>query len=70
MDDYTLEIGCFYCYDNKRKKEKEPLYFFDAANNLRECDFCPKCGRRYGEVKVNEQLEPESEQFGSRIGTI
>lgn len=61
MDDYTLEIGCFYCYDNKRKKEKEPLYFFDAANNLRECDFCPKCGRQYGEVSINEQLESRIE---------
>ena len=61
MDDYTLEIGCSYCYDNKRKKEKSPLFFFDAANNYRECDFCPKCGRRYGEVPVNEQLESRVE---------
>jgi len=48
------EIGCFYCYDNKRKKEKAALYFFDAANNLRECEYCPKCGRKYGEVIVYE----------------
>ena len=55
------EFGCFYCWDTKRKKEKEYLYFFDAANNLRQCDYCPKCGRKYGEVQVNEQLdEPES----------
>lgn len=53
------EFGCFYCYDNKRKKEKSILYFFDAANNLRECAHCPMCGRKYGEVKLNEQLGSE-----------
>ncbi len=54
------EFGCFYCWDTKRKKEKGYLYFFDAANNLRQCDYCPKCGRKYGEEPVNEQLELES----------
>ena len=54
-----FEIGCFYCYDNKKKKEKEQLYFFDAANNLKVCDYCPKCGRKYGEETVNEQLDVE-----------
>lgn len=60
MNDYKFsdEIGCFYCYDSKRGKEKERLYFFDAANNLKVCDFCPVCGRKYGEVRLNEQLEP------------
>ena len=58
-----LEIGCFYCYDNKKKKEKEQLYFFDAANNLKICDFCPKCGRKYGEETVNEQLESELDAY-------
>lgn len=58
---YQGEIGCFYCYDNKKKKEKEELYFFDAANNLRACEYCPKCGRKYGEVPTNEQLELELE---------
>jgi hypothetical protein len=43
------EFGCFYCWDAKKKKEKPYLYFFDAANNLRECEYCPKCGRKYGE---------------------
>ena len=57
------EIGCFYCYDNKKKKEKEQLYFFDAANNLKICDYCPKCGRKYGEETVNEQLELESSAY-------
>lgn len=51
------EFGCPYCWDNKKKKEKEYLWFFDAANNLRECDYCPKCGRKYGEETVNEYLE-------------
>jgi len=55
---FTNEIGCFYCYDNKKRKEKEVLYFFDAANNLRECEYCPKCGRKYGEVQLHDkQLE-------------
>ena len=54
------EIGCFYCFDNKKHKEKEELYFFDAANNLKVCEYCPKCGRKYGEVPINEQLELES----------
>lgn len=57
---YMGEIGCFYCYDNKKHMEKEVLYFFDAANNLKVCEYCPKCGRKYGEVSVNEQLELDS----------
>ena len=58
-----FEIGCFYCYDNKKKKEKEQLYFFDAANNLKVCDYCPKCGRKYGEETVNEQLDVELDAY-------
>ena len=58
-----FEIGCFYCYDNKKKKEKEQLDFFDAANNLKICDFCPKCGRKYGEETVNEQLDVELDAY-------
>lgn len=42
------EIGCGFCWDRKRKKEKE-LFFLDAANNMRICTFCPSCGRKYGE---------------------
>lgn len=53
MDEY----GCPYCWDSKKHREKDVLYFFDAANNFRACDYCPKCGRKYGEVPVNEQLE-------------
>ncbi len=51
------KIGCFYCYDNKKQKEKSQLYFFDAANNFRQCNYCPNCGRKYGEVQINEQLD-------------
>ena len=51
------EIGCPYCWDSRKEKEKEYLWFFDAANNLRECEYCPKCGRKYGEVLTNEQLD-------------
>lgn len=58
MDEY----GCAYCWDAKKKKEKEQFYFFDAANNLRQCDYCPKCGRKYGEVPTDEQLDTATEQ--------
>ena len=51
------EFGCPYCWDARKKQEKPVLFFFDAANNYRECDYCPKCGRKYGEVPINEQLE-------------
>ena len=52
MDEY----GCPYCWDSRKKQEKE-LWFFDAANNLKLCDYCPKCGRKYGEEPLDEQLE-------------
>lgn len=55
------EFGCFYCWDRKRHQEKPILFFFDAANNLRECEYCPKCGRKYGEVPTDEQLESNLE---------
>ena len=42
------EFGCFYCWDSKLYKEKDHLFFFDAANNYKKCDYCPKCGRKYG----------------------
>ena len=42
------EIGCGFCWDKKRKKSKE-LFFLDAANNMRVCDYCPSCGRKYEE---------------------
>lgn len=66
MEDQVLigEIGCFYCYDNKKRKEKEPLWFMDAANNLKLCDYCPKCGRKYGEVIVYEQLDEPKSKLG------
>lgn len=38
--------GCDYCMDSRNKQSKE-LFFFDAANNFRQCDYCPKCGRKY-----------------------
>lgn len=41
------ELGCGYCWDKKRNKSKE-LFFLDAANNMRVCNFCPYCGREYG----------------------
>ena len=44
------EIGCGFCWDKKRKKDKE-LFFLDNANNMRVCNFCPSCGRKYSEVE-------------------
>lgn len=41
------EIGCGFCWDKKRNKEKE-LFFLDNANNMRVCTYCPSCGREYG----------------------
>lgn len=43
----TLQIGCGYCWDAIRKREKPYLFFFDAANNFRQCHYCPNCGRKY-----------------------
>ena len=42
------EFGCNFCWDKRRKQSKE-LYFFDAANNMRLCIFCPFCGRNLKE---------------------
>ena len=39
------ELGCMYCYDNRTKQNIE-LYFFDRANNMRVCGYCPFCGRK------------------------
>lgn len=40
------DFYCDYCWDRKKKKDKE-LFFLDKANNLRICLFCPNCGRAY-----------------------
>lgn len=42
------EFGCKFCWDKRRQKEKE-LFFLDAANNIRVCNYCPYCGRKYEE---------------------
>jgi hypothetical protein len=44
----TEEIGCGFCWDSKKKKDKE-LFFLDKANNMRICNYCPSCGRKYNE---------------------
>lgn len=54
------EFGCPYCWDARKQKEKEYLWYFDAANNLRQCEYCPNCGRKYGE-EPNEQLDAATE---------
>ena len=40
------EFGCSFCYDKRTKKDIE-LYFFDRANNMRLCSYCPYCGRKF-----------------------
>lgn len=40
------EFGCEFCWDNRAKQDIE-LYFFDCANNLRLCKYCPFCGREF-----------------------
>jgi hypothetical protein len=49
------EFGCPYCWDEAHQKEKPELWFFDAANNYRPCEYCPKCGRKYGTLPSEEQ---------------
>lgn len=39
------DFGCGYCWD-ARKKVAIELYFFDRANNMRLCEYCPSCGRK------------------------
>ena len=51
-DDFTTtteenlepEFGCGFCWDKRAQKDKE-IFFFDAANNMRICKYCPYCGR-------------------------
>lgn len=43
-----VEFGCGFCWDKRKKKDKE-LFFIDAANNMRVCNYCPYCGRKYEE---------------------
>lgn len=43
-----IEFGCGFCWDKKKKQDKE-LFFLDAANNMRICNYCPYCGRKYEE---------------------
>lgn len=47
-NEQPIEFGCKFCWDDRTKKEKD-LYFFDAANNMRICLYCPYCGRKYKE---------------------
>ena len=43
-----IEFGCGFCWDKKKKRNKE-LFFLDTANNMRVCNYCPYCGRKYEE---------------------
>ena len=38
------EFGCGFCWDKRKLRTKE-LFFLDAANNMRQCYYCPNCGR-------------------------
>jgi hypothetical protein len=35
--------------DQDQKKNEKELFFLDAANNMRICNYCPSCGRKYNE---------------------
>lgn len=41
-----ITFGCKFCWDDRKKQDKK-LMFFDQANNLRDCNYCPWCGRAY-----------------------
>lgn len=43
-----IEFGCGFCWNKKTRKSNE-LFFLDNANNMRVCNFCPNCGRKYEE---------------------
>jgi len=45
----TEEYGCPFCWDKRTRRERE-LSYFDHANNLRICRYCPNCGRKYEAV--------------------
>jgi hypothetical protein len=42
----VITFGCKFCWDDRKKQDKK-LMFFDQANNLRDCNYCPWCGRAY-----------------------
>ena len=46
LEQPATEEYCDFCWDRKKKKDKE-LFFLDKANNLRLCSYCPNCGRAY-----------------------
>lgn len=48
MEYNEQDFGCPYCWDRRKEKTKE-LFFLDAANNMRICNFCPYCGRNMKE---------------------
>ena len=39
-----IEEGCFVCQDKKGKTQE--VFYFDKANNMRDSNFCPNCGRK------------------------
>ena len=43
---HPQDFGCQFCWDKRTKKDIE-IYFFDKANNMRLCSFCPNCGRSF-----------------------
>lgn len=48
QEEIQEEYGCSYCWDRRKNKERE-LFFLDHANNMRICNYCPSCGRKYNE---------------------
>lgn len=37
--------NCIYCYDKKRKIDKE-IFYDDGRGGLKIADYCPNCGRK------------------------
>lgn len=40
--------GCFVCKDKKGKTKE--VFYFDSANNMRDSNYCPNCGRKISTI--------------------
>ena len=44
-DPFFNDNNCPYCYDKKRKINKE-IFYDDGRGGLKIADYCPNCGRK------------------------